>query len=431
MRRTILSRLPRLTSFLPILRWLPELREPGAVRADALAGITGAIVVLPQGVAFATVAGMPPEYGLYGAMVPCVVAALFGSSRLMVTGPATALSLTTLALIAPLATPGSPNYIALVLTLTLLVGALQLALGLARAGRLIDFVPHSVIVGFTAGAAILIINSQIGPFLGLDLPRGISVIDNVRAALAQWPNIVLSAPLVGMLTIAAVLAWQPLNRWIPAMLAGVVIGAAAAWLIAQYVPQWPGLPTVQALPGAVPPLSMPDLSLDTMRMLFGATMVMTLLALTEAVAIARALATKYGDKLDGNQEFIGQGLANIAGSFFSAYPSSGSFNRSGVNVVSGARTPFAAICAALFLVAILFLVAPLARYLPFAVIAALLFLVAWGLIDRREIVRIWQEERDQRWPLLMTFVATITLSLEWAIVLGITVALLAQRFARK
>ena len=430
MRRTILSRLPRLTSFLPILRWLPELREPGAVRADALAGITGAIVVLPQGVAFATVAGMPPEYGLYGAMVPCVVAALFGSSRLMVTGPATALSLTTLALIAPLATPGSPNYIALVLTLTFLVGALQLALGLARAGRLIDFVPHSVIVGFTAGAAILIINSQIGPFLGLDLPRGISVIDNVRAALAQWPNIVLSAPLVGMLTIAAVLAWQPLNRWVPAMLAGVVIGAAAAWLIAQYVPQWPGLPTVQALPGAVPPLSMPDLSLDSIRMLFGATLVMTLLALTEAVAIARAVATKYGDKLDGNQEFIGQGLANVAGSFFSAYPSSGSFNRSGVNVVSGARTPFAAICAALFLVAILFFVAPLARYLPFAVIAALLFLVAWGLIDRREIVRIWQEERDQRWPLLMTFVATITLSLEWAIVLGITVALLAQRFTR-
>ena len=427
MRSAGIGRLPRL----PILRWLPELREPGAVRADALAGLTGAIVVLPQGVAFATVAGMPPEYGLYGAMVPCVVAALFGSSRLMVTGPATALSLTTLALIAPLATPGSPNYIALVLTLTFLVGALQLALGLARAGRLIDLVPHSVIVGFTAGAAILIINSQIGPFLGLDLPRGTSVIDNVRAALTQWPNIALSAPLVGALTIVAVLAWQPLNRWVPAMLAGVVVGGAAAWLIAQHVPQWPALPTVQALPGALPPLSVPDLSLDTMRMLFGATMVMTLLALTEAVAIARAVAMKYGDKLDGNQEFIGQGLANLAGSFFSAYPSSGSFNRSGVNVVSGARTPFAAICAAIFLIAILFFVAPLARYLPFAVIAALLFLVAWGLIDRREIVRIWQEERDQRWPLLVTFVATVTLSLEWAIVLGITVALLAQRFARR
>lgn len=401
------------------------------MRADALAGLTGAIVVLPQGVAFATLAGMPPEYGLYGAMVPCVMAALFGSSRLMVTGPATAISLTTLALIAPLATPGSPQFISLVLTLTFLVGALQLALGFARAGRLIDYVPHSVIVGFTAGAAILIINSQIGAFLGIDLPRGASVIDTARAAVANWRNVSPAAPLVGALTIGVVLAWQPLNRWVPAMLAGVLAGSAAAWLLVQTVPHWPALLTVEALPGALPPLSAPDLSLDTIRLLFGATMVMTLLALTEAVAIARALAIRNGERLDGNQEFIGQGLANIAGSFFSAYPASGSFNRSGVNAAAGARTPFAAIAAAIFLIAILFFVAPLVRYLPFAVIAALLFLVAWALIDRGEIARIWQEEQGQRWPMLVTFIATITLSLEWAILLGITVALLAQRFARK
>ena len=421
----------RLLELLPFARWLPELRQRGAVRADAFAGLTGAIVVLPQGVAFATLAGMPPEYGLYGAMVPCVVAALFGSSRLMVTGPATAISLTILALIAPLAAPGSPPYIALVLTLTFLVGALQLALGLARAGRMVDLVPHSVIVGFTAGAAILIINSQIGAFLGLELSRGTSVIDNLRAALAQLRNVAPSAPLAGLLTIGAVLAWRPLNRQVPAMLVGVTVGSVAAWLFAQHVPDWPRLQTVEALPGALPPLSLPDLSLDTLRALFAATMVMTLLALTEAVAIARALAPRYGDKLDGNQEVIGQGLANLAGSFFSAYPVSGSFNRSGVNAVSGARTPFAAICAALFLIAILFFVAPLARYLPFAVIAALLFLVAWGLIDFREIRRIWDEERRERWPLVATFIATITLSLEWAILLGITVALLAQRFARR
>ena len=421
----------RLLDLLPFARWLPELRQRGAARADVFAGLTGAIVVLPQGVAFATLAGMPPEYGLYGAMVPCVVAALFGSSRLMVTGPATAISLTILALIAPIASPGSPPYIALVLTLTFLVGALQLALGLARAGRMVDLVPHSVIVGFTAGAAILIINSQIGAFLGLELSRGTSVIDNLRAALAQLRNVAPSAPLTGLLTIGAVLAWRPLNRQVPAMLVGVTVGSVAAWLFAQHVPDWPRLQTVEALPGALPPLSLPDLSLDTLRALFAATMVMTLLALTEAVAIARALAPRYGDKLDGNQEVIGQGLANLAGSFFSAYPVSGSFNRSGVNAVSGARTPFAAICAALFLIAILFFVAPLARYLPFAVIAALLFLVAWGLIDFREIRRIWDEERRERWPLVATFIATITLSLEWAILLGITVALLAQRFARR
>jgi SulP family sulfate permease len=425
-QRASIVRLPRL----PLFRWLPELREPGAARADVLAGLTGAIVVLPQGVAFATLAGMPPEYGLYGAMVPCIVAAVFGSSRVMVTGPATAISLTTMALIAPIAAPASPTYITLVLTLTLLVGALQLALGLARAGRLIEFVPHSVITGFTAGAAILIINSQVGPFLALDLPGRTSVIDNLGAALAQIDNVGPAAPLAGVVTIATVLLWHPLRRWIPPMLAGVVVGAATAWLLRLHVPEWPALPTVEALPGALPPLSVPDLSVDVIRALFGATMVMTLLALTEAVAIARALATRYGDKLDGNQEFIGQGLANIAGSFFSAYPASGSFNRSGVNAVSGARTPFAAICAALFLIAILAFVAPLVSYLPFAVIAALLFVVAWGLIDRREIRRIWREEPGQRWPLLVTFIATVTLSLEWAILLGITTALLARRFAR-
>lgn len=411
----------------PFARWLPELRQPGVLRSDLLAGVTGAIVVLPQGVAFATLAGMPPQYGLYAAMVPCIVAALFGSSRLMVTGPANAISLTTMALIAPLAAPGSAKYIALVLTLTFLVGAMQLALGLARAGRIVDLVPHSVIVGFTAGAAVLIINSQIGPFLGIPLPRGTTVFDNLRNAGAAVDRVHLAAPLVGVVTIVAALLWQPLNRRVPAMLVAVVAGASVAWLIAALAPHWPPLSTVQALPGALPPMSLPDLHLDTVRALFGATLVMTLLALTEAVAIARSVALRYGDRLDGNREFIGQGLANLAGSFFSAYPTSGSFNRSGVNVASGAHTPLSAISASLFLILILSFVAPLARFLPYAAIAALLFLVAWGLIDREEISRIWREERRERWPLAVTFVATITISLEWAILLGITAALLVRR----
>lgn len=416
---------------LPFVHWLPVLREPGAVRADLLAGLTGAVVVLPQGVAFATLAGMPPQYGLYSAMVPCIVAALFGSSRLMVTGPANAISLTTLALIAPLAVAGSAQFVALVITLSFLVGCLQLALGLARAGRLVDLVPHSVIVGFTAGAALLIINSQIGAMLGLALPRGLGVIDTVQAAWRALPNLLPAAPITVAVTVVAVLLWRPLNRWVPGMLVAVIAGSVAAWLMARHAPQWGALPAVSALPGALPPLSMPDLSIDTLRALFGATLVMTLLGLTEAVAIARAVAARHGDRLDGNQEFIGQGLANIVGSFFSSYPVSGSFNRSGVNVASGARTPLAAVSAALFLVALLLAVAPLARFLPFAVIAGLLLMVALGLIDWREIVRIGRDEPVQRWPMLVTFIATLTLSLEWAILLGITTAMLVARFAER
>lgn len=415
---------------LPILRWAPEWRQPGVVRADLLAGLTGAVVALPQGVAFATLAGLPPQYGLYSAMVPCMVAALFGSSRLMITGPANAISLTTMALVAPLAAVGSPRYVELVLTLTLLVGLLQLLLGWARAGSWIERMPHSVVVGFTAGAALLIVNSQLGPLLGLSLPRGQSVLDNVAAALAAWQGLNPLAAGTALATIAIAVAARPLNRWVPAMLLAVVGGTLVAHAGQWLWPAAPSLAMVDALPGALPPISLPDLSLDTVRSLFAATLVMTLLALTEAMAIARSVARARQDRVDGNQEFIGQGLANVAGAFFSAYPSSGSFNRSGVNLASGARTPISGIAAAVWLMLILSLVGPWAQLLPLAVIAGLLVVVAWGLLDRREVVRLWREEPRERLPLAVTALATITLSLEWAILLGVVVALGARALGR-
>jgi len=416
---------------LPLLRWQDEWRQPGALRADLLAGLTGAVVVLPQGVAFATLAGMPPQYGLYAAMVPCIVAALFGSSRLMVTGPANAISLTTMALIAPLAVVGSERYVELVLTLTFLVGALQLLLGLARAGSIVEKVPHSVVVGFTAGAAVLIANSQLGPILGLALPRGQPVMDNVAAAFAASAQAQPLALLAGVSTVAFAVLARPWNRLVPAMLVAVVGGTLISLGAAQLWPDAPTLTTVSALPGALPPMSWPDLSLDTVRALFGATLVMTLLALTEAAAIARSVARARADTLDGNQEFIGQGLANLAGAFFSAYPASGSFNRSGVNVASGARSPLSAIAAALFLVLLLAFVGPLAKYLPLAVISGLLMVVAWGLIDRKEIAHLWHQGLQERVPLVVTAVATVTLSLEWAILLGIASALLVHAWTSR
>ena len=415
---------------LPILRWTPEWRQPGAVRADLLAGLTGAVVVLPQGVAFATLAGLPPQYGLYSAMVPCIVAALFGSSRLMVTGPANAISLTTMALIAPLAAIGSPRYVELVLTLTLLVGVLQLLLGWARVGSWIERMPHSVVVGFTAGAAVLIVNSQIGPVLGLPLPRGASVVDNLAAAAAGIAGLNPLAVLAGLATIGLAIAARPLNRWVPAMLVAVAGGAALTHAAQWLWPTAPPLAMVQALPGALPPLSLPDLSLDTVRSLFAATLVMTLLALTEATAIARSVARARGDKLDGNQEFVGQGLANVAGAFFSAYPSSGSFNRSGVNLASGARTPLSAVAAALWLMLLLSLVGSWATLLPLAVISGLLMVVAWGLFDRREMARIWRDEPHERLPLAVTAIATVSLSLEWAILLGVVSAIGTQAWTK-
>ena len=412
---------------LPFTRWLPMWQQKEVWRADLMAGLIGAIVVLPQGVAFATLAGMPPAYGLYAAMVPCVVAALFGSSRLMVTGPANAISLTTMALVAPLAVVGSPQYVGLVITLTFMVGALQLLLGFARVGKWVDKVPHSVIAGFTAGAAILIVNSQVGTILGMDLPRGLSVVQTVQAVFtAEQP--VLLLPVVAVLaTLLIHSVAQRFSRWAPPILLAVLGGTAITWWVAALTGTQPS--SVQELPGAFPPLSMPDLR-QVPDLLLPA-LVMTLLAVTEAMAIGKMVAQRAHEPFDGNQELMGQGLANLTGSFFSSYPASGSFNRSGLNVAAGARTPLAAVLAAVLLVVILFFVAPWTEWLPLAVIAALLLIVAWGLINLRELRHLWQHEPLDRVSLVVTFLGTVTVSLEWAILGGLAMAWLTRQWVRR
>ena len=230
---------------------------------------------------------------------------------------------------------------------------MQLLLGLARVGAIVERVPHSVVVGFTAGAALLIIINQLPVALGLNLPRGSSTWHQLLGVLTHLSELKVPALLAALVTVAVAVLARPLNRWVPAMLLAVLGGTLVVKLMAWLAPGWPALATVQALPGPLPPLSWPDLSIDTVRSLFGATLVMTLLSLTEATGIAKAVARQYDDTLDGNREFIGQGLANLVGSFFSSMPASGSFNRSGVNVEAGARTPLAAASAAVFLVLIL------------------------------------------------------------------------------
>lgn len=391
-----------------------------------MAGLVGAIIVLPQGVAFATLAGMPPQYGLYAAMVPAAVAALWGSSRHLVSGPTNAISLVVFAAVSQLADPGSPEYVAKVLTLSFMVGVLQLAMGAVKLGTLVNFISHTVVVGFTAGAALLIMASQIKNFFGLPIPRGASFLEILYqfALLAGQINGWVVA--VGAITLAAGIA---VKRWLPAVpymivamlagsLAGLAINASMGGTAAT------GIVTIGALPGAVPPLSRPDLHPETLKSLLSAAFAVTVLGVTEAVSIARAIATRSGQRIDGNQEFIGQGLSNIAGSFFSAYPASGSFNRSGVNYEAGARTPLSAVFAAIALVLIVLAVAPLAAYLPIAAMAGILFLVAWGLIDFHHIATIAHASRGEMAVLTATLIATLVIDLELAILVGVLLSLL-------
>jgi SulP family sulfate permease len=410
-------------AWLPMRHWWHRV-DRHTLRADLMAGLTGSIILVPQGVAFATIAGMPPEYGLYAAMVPAIVAALFGSSWHLVSGPTTAISIVVLATLSPLAEPGSAAFVSLALTLSLLVGLVQLALGALRLGVLVNFVSHTVVVGFTAGAAVLIACSQVKNFFGLPIPRQASAADVIGTLVTHLADIHPASAGVAAATLAVSVLSRRLAPRVPHMIVGMVAGSVLAWLMARTLGAPATVPTVGALDVLLPPLSMPDLSPATLSMLLPSALALSLLALTEAVSIARAMALKSGQRIDGNQEFIGQGLSNLAAGFFSGYPSSGSFNRSGLNQSAGAQTPLAAVFSAVLLVGVLFFVAPLAAYLPVPAMAGVLFLVAWGLVDWHHIGLILRSSRAESAVLVVTFVSTLVMQLEFAIYLGVLLSLM-------
>jgi SulP family sulfate permease len=407
----------------PFLSWWPRV-DRSSLRADLIAGLVGAIVVLPQGVAFATLAGMPPEYGLYCAMVPTIVAALWGSSWHAVSGPTNAVSLVVFATVSMIAEPGSAHYVHLVLTLSFMSGIMMLGMGVLRLGTLVNFISHTVVVGFTAGAAMLIFDAQLGNFFGVYVPRNISFLRSLEAFVAQIPYIRPYVLLIAVATLASGILARRYLKQVPYMIAAMLVGSILAFALNQTLgAEYTGIRTLGALPGALPPLSHPDFELENLRKLLAIAVAVTVLGLTEAVSIGRAIALKSGQRIDGNQEFIGQGLSNIVASFFSGYPATASFNRSGLNYEAGARTPLAAAFSSLFLIVVLIFVAPLMAYLPIASMGAILFLVAWGLIDFHSIRTVIRASRPETAVLALTFAATLLLELEFAILVGVVLSL--------
>lgn len=400
-------------------RWLSRVTRR-TLRDDLFAGLTGAFIVLPQGVAFAMIAGLPAEYGLYTAIIPPIVAALFGSSLHLVSGPTTAISIIVFSTLSPLAEPGSAEFIRMALTLTFLAGVCQLAFGLVRMGALINFVSHSVVVGFTAGAAALIATGQLKHALGIDVPRGASFLSTWHFL---WENLgqinvhELAVALVTLFSAALLKSWRP--KW-PGLLFAMIIGSLLCLAIDG---EANGVRLLGSLPASLPPLSVPDLSPDTIRILAPGALAVALLGLIEALSIARSIATASGQHIDGNQEFIGQGLSNMTGAFFSAYASSGSFTRSGINYQAGARTPLSSVFSAGFLTIILLLVAPLTAYLPLPAMGGVILVVAFRLIDVGHIREILRTSRSETGVLIATFLATLLLELEFAIYGGVTLSL--------
>lgn len=410
----------QLAKIFPFIVWF-RLTTLETIKADFFAGLTGAIIVLPQSVAFATIAGMPPEYGLYTAMVVPIIAALFGSSFHLVSGPTTAISIVVFAAVSKYAEPGTEEFVSLALTLTFLAGVYQLVFGLAKFGLLINFVSHNVVIGFTAGAALLIASSQIPYIVGIDIARGEDFIHtwfDIYWGVGEF-NIYLL--IVGLGTLMSAILVKILRPKYPNLLIGMLVGGVLAFYLSGLTDT---IKTVGAMPAYFPPLSTPDFSLNSLKELAPEAFAIALLGLIEASSIGRSIATKSNQRIDANQEFVGQGASNIVGSFLSSYASSGSFTRSGVNFEAGARTPLSAILAALFLMVIVLLVAPLIAYLPLAAMAGIILLVAYNLVDFKNIRKTFKYSKSESVIFTATFLATLLFELEFAIYLGVLLSLM-------
>jgi sulfate permease, SulP family len=406
-------------SLFPAAAWLRRTNRM-TLRADLIAGLTNAAIVLPQGVAFATIAGLPPEYGLYTAMVTAVIAALFGASMVMVSGPTTAISALVFATLAGHAEPGSARYIELALTLTLLVGVFQIVAGLARLGALISFVSHSVIVAFTAAAAVLIGISQLAGVLGVHVEGGGNLPQRVLRVIEAAPAINPLSVLIAGVTLATVAILGARAPRAPGFLIALIMGAATAAMIGA---EGRGVEMLGAIPAPLPSFASPSTLWSDVVLLAPGAAAIALVGLLEAISIGRSFALRRREPYAANQEIVGQGLSNMWGSFFQCYAGSGSFTRSGVNAQAGARTPLAAILSSLFLALILISAGQYLTLIPLPAMAGLIIYVAWRLIDWREIRHVVTTSRPETVILLLTLMAGLILNLDFAIYVGVIASL--------
>ena len=408
--------------------WVRQV-TPATLRLDAMAGLLGAVLVLPQGIAFATLAGLPPEYGLYTAIIPCIIAALFGSSWHVMSGPTNANSLALFAMLSPLAIAFSPMYIQLALAVTVMVGVLQWLIGALRLGMLANFISPAVLFGFTSGAALLIAVHALPDFLGLAAAPEHSAAGVLAHVLTQLPYASPAALVVAGITLAVALGLRRVRRNWPYMLIGLAVATALAWAWSRWTAGSATPSSALRLVGTIatpwPRFEVPRISWAQASDLVGLAFALTIVALGQAIAIARAVAQRSGQRIDANREFRGQGLSNIIGGFFSSYVSCGSMNRSMPNLEAGARTPLASVFSALLLLALVAVSAPVLAQIPMAALAGLLVLVALALLDLKRWRQLVALSRTDFSVALATLVATVTIRLEVAILLGMLLSLMS------
>jgi SulP family sulfate permease len=389
------------------------------LRADLIAGVTIAVILLPQAVAFALIAELPPQMGLYTAIIGGVVGALWGSSNHVHTGPTNAVSLLVLSILLSAAERGSQNYLLAAGLLAVLAGGIQFLLGLARLGVLVNFVSHSVIVGFASGAGVLIAINQLKHFLGVSIESH-NAAETLHALVLNLSEANIPTVLLGFASIAIILAAEKINRKLPATLITMIVASALVYLLSL---EEGGVSVIGRIPSSLPPVArLPILDRELIGELMTGAVAIAAIGLVETSAIAKAIAAQTGQRLDSNQEFVGQGLANIFSGFFSGYPAAGSFSRSALTFRAGGKTAMAGLLSSVMVLIGMFTLAPLAIYLPRTALAAVLILTAYGMIDRKEISRIWRGAPGDAFIMVVTFLGTLFLHIESAVLIGIFIS---------
>ena len=410
--------------FVPFFGWIGELRNGETVKADVIAGITVALVLVPQSMAYAQLAGLPAYYGLYASFLPPIISAVFGSSRQLATGPVAVVSLLTAASLEPLATAGSEGFLAYAVILALLVGLFQIGLGLLKLGVVVDLLSHPVVVGFTNAGALIIATSQLGKLFGVSVEKAAhhyeTVYNTVLVAMEQthWPTFWM-----GVIAITIMLA---MKRFLPKA-PNVLVAVAVTTVLARLTDfEGAGGKVVGTIPEGLPGFSIPDIDLGVIGQLMTSAVVIALIGFMEAIAIAKAMAARTRQRLDTNQELVGQGLGNIVAGFFSGYPVSGSFSRSAVNINAGARTALSSIVTGVVVGITLLFLTPLLYHLPAATLGAVIILAVINLVKAQPIIHAWRAQPQDAVVSVITFVLTLYLAphLEWGIVIGVILSIL-------
>ncbi len=411
-----------LAHWLPFLHWLPLLNRQ-SLAADVTAGLVAGILIIPQAIALATLSGMPPEYGFYTAIFPVIVVSLFGSSWHVLSGPNTAVAILTTSILQIYASPFTPDYIAYVITLTFMVGVLQLGFGLLRLGVVFNYFSYTVMVALITGVGIIIMVQSISPFLGLMVNIGEPLEDTLYQLAYSIQLINPYAAGIGLITVVSGFLAKKYTRF-PPLIAAVVIGMLASFILELFIGSAStkmdklGFISFSALPLSVPDFSPETFAIAQQGMIVGAISI-AFLALMQSAIIARSMAVSSGQHVNMNQEIVGHGLSNIAGGFLSCFVSCGSFNRSAANLESGAVTPLVGIISAFVLGFLVYFASDILAFMPMALMAGVLILVGWGLIDGAEVKKLLSMKTETRVIFLLTLGTTLYGGVQNGVFLGL------------